>query len=229
MYQLVLIRHGLSEWNKKNLFTGWTDVDLHPEGVEEAKKAGQLMKEAGLSFDMAYTSYLKRAIKTLNIALEEMDELWIPTQKSWRLNERHYGALQGFNKKEKAEEVGEEQVHIWRRSFDTPPPALELSDERHPSHDPRYADLDPADLPASECLKDTLDRVMPYWESEIVPHIKTGKKLIISAHGNSLRALVKYIDDISDEDIPGLSIPTGKPQVYELDENMKSIKSYYLE
>jgi 2,3-bisphosphoglycerate-dependent phosphoglycerate mutase len=229
MYQLVLIRHGLSEWNKKKLFTGWTDVDLHPEGVEEAKKAGQLMKEAGLSFDMAYTSYLKRAIKTLHLSLEEMNELWIPIEKSWKLNERHYGALQGFSKIKKAEEVGEEQVHIWRRSFDTPPPALELSDERHPSHDPRYAGLDPADLPAAECLKDTLERVLPYWESEIVPNIKAGKKIIISAHGNSLRALVKYIDDISDEDIPGLSIPTGKPQVYELDENMKSIKSYYLE
>ena len=229
MYQLVLLRHGLSEWNKKKLFTGWTDVDLHPEGVEEAKKAGQLMKEAGLNFDIGFTSYQKRAIKTLNIALEEMEQLWIPVEKSWKLNERHYGALQGFSKIEKAEEVGEEQVHIWRRSFDTPPPPLTEDDPRHPKHDPRYADLDPKDLPASECLKDTLQRVLPYWEAEIVPQIKAGKKIIISAHGNSLRALVKYIDDISDDEIPGLNIPTGKPLIYELDENMKSIKSHYLE
>lgn len=192
-------------------------------------KAGQLLKENGFHFDIAFTSYQKRAIKTLHIALEELDELWIPVIKSWKLNERHYGELQGYNKAEMAEKVGADKVHIWRRSYDTPPPALTEDDPRHPKHDPRYKDLKPEELPATECLKDTLERVLPYFQEAIAPEIKAGKSVVISAHGNSLRALAKYLDDISDEDIPSLNIPTGIPLVYELDENLKSIKSYYLE
>lgn len=229
MYTLILIRHGQSVWNKAKKFTGWTDVDLTEQGIEEAISAGQRLKKAGFIFDMAYTSYQKRAIKTLNYALEELDMLWLPVEKSWRLNERHYGALQGESKVEMAERVGEEQVHIWRRSFDTPPPKLELDDPRHPSHDPRYAELTPEQLPASESLKDTIDRMLPYWTETIAPAVKSGKRIIISAHGNSLRALVKHLDQISDEDIPGLNIPTGVPLVYELDENLQPTKSYYLD
>ena len=229
MIQLVLIRHGQSEWNLAKKFTGWTDVDLTEQGIREAIESGEKLKKAGFTFDLAYTSYQKRAIKTLNLALEQMDQLWIPVHKTWRLNERHYGALQGENKEEMAEKVGKDQVHIWRRSFDTPPPPLEESDPRHPKHDPRYADLDPSDLPASESLKDTIARFMPVWENDIEPLIKDGKKLIISAHGNTLRALVKHLDQISDEEIPGLNIPTGVPLVYDLNEDLTPIRSYYLE
>jgi 2,3-bisphosphoglycerate-dependent phosphoglycerate mutase len=229
MIKLVLVRHGQSEWNAKHLFTGWTDVGLTEQGVAEAKKSGELLKKHGFTFDLAFTSRQKRAIKTLDIILEEMDQSWIDVLKSWRLNERHYGALQGFNKKEKAEEVGEDQVHIWRRSFDTPPPALTEDDERHPKHDPRYKDLTPEQLPECESLKDCIARFLPYWEENIVPVIKEGKKVIISAHGNSLRGLVKHLDKISDEEIPNLNIPTGVPLVYELDDDLNKIKSYYLE
>lgn len=228
MYKLVLLRHGQSTWNKEGKFTGWTDVGLTEQGVNEALASGKILKEEGYTFDIAFTSYLKRAIKTLWITLEEMDLMWIPVERTWKLNERHYGALQGLNKKEMAAKHGDEQVHIWRRSYNTPPPALEESDERHPKHDPRYLDLSADQLPASECLKDTVDRVLPYWNEKIAPEIKAGKKVIIAAHGNSLRALVKYLDEISDEEIPKLNIPTGIPLVYELDENLKPIKSYYL-
>jgi len=227
-YKVVLIRHGESEWNKENRFTGWTDVDLSPKGVEEAKRGGTLLKEEGYSFDVAYTSVLKRAIRTLWIVLDEMDLMWIPVYKSWRLNERHYGALQGYNKKEMAQKVGEEQVHLWRRSYSTRPPEMEEKDERHPGNDPRYRDLDKKDIPAAECLKDTVERFVPYWENDIVPSIRAGKKVLISAHGNSIRAFVKYIDNVSDEEIVKLNIPTGVPLVYELDENMKPLKHYYL-
>jgi 2,3-bisphosphoglycerate-dependent phosphoglycerate mutase len=229
MYQIVLIRHGQSEWNAKNLFTGWTDVDITEKGANEARTAGKRLKENGFSFDLAFTSFQKRAIKTLHLALEELEQLWIPVNKSWRLNERHYGALQGFNKAEKAKEVGEEQVHIWRRSFDVAPPPLDLEDERHPRFDGRYKDLKPEELPATESLKDTIKRVLPYFENEIVPEIKAGKKIIISAHGNSLRSLVKHLDNISDAEITGVNIPTGVPLIYELDENMKALSSRYLE
>ena len=227
--KLVLIRHGQSVWNLEKKFTGWTDVDLSEKGFNEAKEAGRKLKEAGFTFDLCYTSYLKRAIKTLHLALEEMEELWLPIEKSWRLNERHYGALQGESKVEMAEKVGDEQVHIWRRSFDTPPPALDKEDPRHPKHQERYRSLSENEMPASESLKDTIARMLPYWENTIAPQVKAGKKVIISAHGNSLRALVKHLDGISDEDIPGLNIPTGVPLVYELDEDLKPIKSYYLE
>jgi 2,3-bisphosphoglycerate-dependent phosphoglycerate mutase len=229
MIKLVLVRHGQSEWNAANRFTGWTDVGLTAQGVAEAKTSGELLKKNGLTFDLAYTSRQKRAIKTLDIILEEMDLSWIDVFKSWRLNERHYGALQGFNKKEKAEEVGEDQVHIWRRSFDIRPPALTEDDERHPKHDPRYSSLTSEELPECESLKDCIARFLPYWKEKIVPSLKEGKKIIISAHGNSLRGLVKHLDKISDEDIPNLNIPTGVPLVYELDENLEKIKSYYLE
>lgn len=229
MIKLVLLRHGQSVWNKENKFTGWTDVDLSEQGIEEAKTAGKRLKDEGYTFDLTYTSYLKRAIKTLWLALEEMDLHWLPVQKTWRLNERHYGALQGFNKAEKAQEVGEEQVHIWRRSFDTAPPALEEDDDRFPGKDLRYQDLNDADIPRTESLKDTIDRFLPYWKEEIVPQLKAGKRLLIAAHGNSLRALVKHLDNISDEEIPKLNIPTGVPLVYELDENLKPIQSYYLD
>ena len=228
MYKVVLLRHGESQWNLDNRFTGWTDVDLTEKGRQEAKSAGVVLKEKGFDFDIAYTSVLKRALRTLWIALDEMDLLWIPVVKSWRLNERHYGALQGLNKAETAEKHGEEKVLIWRRSYDIPPPPLEKSDERYPGNDPRYKDLDEKDVPQTECLKDTVERFLPIWHDTIAPTIKSGKKVIIAAHGNSLRALVKYLDDISDEEIIKLNIPTGMPLVYELDENLKPIKHYYL-
>ena len=228
MNKVVLLRHGESTWNKENRFTGWTDVDLSEKGIGEAHKAGQTLKKEGYTFDIAYTSVLKRAIRTLWITLDEMDLIWIPVIRNWRLNERHYGALQGLNKAETAKKFGEEQVHIWRRSYDTPPPALEKNDERFPGSDPRYSDLTGTELPLTECLKDTVARFVPYWENTIAPTIKQGKKVIIAAHGNSLRALVKYLDDIPDEEIVGLNIPTGIPLVYELDENLNSLKSYYL-
>lgn len=228
MYKVVLLRHGESQWNLDNRFTGWTDVDITEKGMQEAKAAGKVLKENGFTFDIAYTSVLKRALRTLWIALDEMDLLWIPFVKSWRLNERHYGALQGLNKAETAAQHGEEKVLIWRRSYDIPPPALEKSDSRYPGNDPRYADMDPKDIPATECLKDTVARFLPFWHETIAPAIKSGKKVIIAAHGNSLRALVKYLDNISDEDIISLNIPTGMPLVYELDKNLKPLKSYYL-
>ncbi len=228
MYKVVLLRHGESEWNKLNLFTGWTDVDLSEKGTEEAKQAGVVLKQEGCIFDIAYTSVLKRAIKTLNYTLEGLDLHWIPVVKSWRLNERHYGALQGLNKAETAEKYGNEKVKIWRRSYDVPPPALEETDERYPGKDSRYSDMDKKDIPLTESLKLTVDRFLPYWFDTIAPTIKSGKRVIIAAHGNSLRALVKYLDNISDEDITELNIPTGVPLVYELDADLKPIKHYYL-
>lgn len=228
MYKLVLLRHGQSEWNLTNRFTGWTDVGLTDQGRAEAHSAGTLLREGGYRFDVAYTSVLRRAIQTLWITLEELEQEWIPVHRSWKLNERHYGALQGFNKSEMAAKESEEQVLIWRRSYDTPPPALEMDDQRHPRFDSRYADLSPEELPSTECLKDTLERVLPYWDSAIAPAIKSGQNLLIAAHGNSLRAMVKYLDNISDNEITGLNIPTGIPLVYELDEDLKAIKSYYL-
>ncbi len=228
MYTVVLLRHGESVWNKENLFTGWTDVDLSEKGIEEAHTAGKLMKEAGLTFDLAYTSVLKRAIRTLWLALDDMDLMWIPIINHWRLNERHYGALQGLNKAETAAKYGDEKVLIWRRSYDIQPPVLEKSDPRYPGHDPRYKDLTEAELPVTECLKDTVARFIPYWKEEIVESIKAGKRVIIVAHGNSLRSLVKYLDNISEEEIVGMNIPTGVPLVYELDEDMKPIRHYYL-
>ncbi|NTW53058.1 MAG: 2,3-diphosphoglycerate-dependent phosphoglycerate mutase [Chlorobiaceae bacterium] len=228
MKKLVLLRHGESQWNRENRFTGWVDVDLSDKGREEAKAAGQLLKGEGFVFDVAYTSVLKRAIRTLWTVLDGMDLMWIPVTKSWRLNERHYGALQGLNKAETAQRHGDEQVLIWRRSYDTPPPPLEVSDEMHPGKDPRYASLSAEELPATECLKDTVGRFLPYWHETIAPMIRDGKRVIITAHGNSLRALVKYLDNISDEDIVGLNIPTGIPLVYELDDDLRPIRSYYL-
>nr|WP_243734025.1 2,3-diphosphoglycerate-dependent phosphoglycerate mutase [Halanaerobium sp.] len=228
MMKIVLVRHGESEWNLANKFTGWTDVDLSEQGVKEAEEAGRLLKEEGFTFDLAYTSYLKRATKTLNIILDIMDLHWIPVIKSWKLNERHYGALQGLNKAETAEKEGAEQVHIWRRSFDTPPPELDKDDERYPGHEAKYAELGNDELPTAESLKMTIDRVMPYWENEIVPKMKEGKKIIISAHGNSLRALVKHLDGISNEEIPSVNIPTGRPLVYEFDQEMNVKDKYYL-
>ena len=228
MFKLVLLRHGESTWNKENRFTGWTDVDLTDTGRQEARTAGQLLKQGGYVFDVAYTSVLTRAIRTLFIALDEMDLLWIPVLKRWQLNERHYGALQGLNKAETAAKHGEAQTKIWRRSYDTPPPPLDLDDPRHPSRDPRYATLDPKDLPSSECLKDTVERFLPLWHEEIAPAIASGRRALISAHGNSIRALVKFLDGISDADIVELNIPTGIPLVYELDAGLKPIKSYYL-
>jgi len=226
--KIVLVRHGESEWNLQNKFTGWTDVDLSEQGIEEAKRAGELLNDEGFTFDMAYTSYLKRATKTLNIILDIMDLHWIPVIKTWKLNERHYGSLQGLDKAETAEKEGEEQVHIWRRSFDTPPPALDKDDPRYPGNEEKYSDLSEDEIPVGESLKMTIDRVMPYWEKEIVPKIKEGKRIIISAHGNSLRALVKKLDNISDEEISSLNIPTGRPLVYEFDENMNVLDKYYL-
>jgi 2,3-bisphosphoglycerate-dependent phosphoglycerate mutase len=223
-----LVRHGESLWNKTNRFTGWVDVDLHEDGIAQAHKAGQLLKEEGYSFDLAFTSVLKRAIRTLWIIQDELDHLWIPVQKSWRLNERHYGALQGLNKTDIAKQYGDKQLLIWRRSYDIPPPALETSDPRWPGHDPRYQSMAAADIPATECLKDTLNRFLPYWHSDIVPELKSGKKVIIAAHGNSLRSLVKHLDHISDEEIVGLNIPTGIPLVYELNDDLTPIKHYYL-
>lgn len=228
MIKLVLVRHGESLWNKENRFTGWTDVDLSEKGVEEAKKAGELLKEQGFTFDLAHTSVLKRAIRTLWIIMDEMDLMWIPVYRTWRLNERHYGALQGLNKSETAAKYGEEQVFIWRRSYDIQPPALTKDDERYPGRDRRYQGLDPRDLPLSESLKDTVTRFMPYWHEMLAPALKSGKRLIVSAHGNSLRALVKYLDDIPDSEIVGLNIPTGIPLIYELDENLKPVRHYYL-
>lgn len=228
MYKVVLLRHGESIWNKENRFTGWTDVDLSEKGKEEAKKAGEVLKAEGYTFDIAYTSVLKRAIRTLWIVLDEMDLMWIPVIRHWRLNERHYGALQGLNKAETAKQYGEEQVKIWRRSYDIQPPALEKTDPRYPGHDPRYKELSESELPLTECLKDTVARFVPYWEGTIAPMVKTGKRVLITAHGNSLRALVKYLDNIPDNEIVELNIPTGIPLVYELDENLKPIKHYYL-
>jgi 2,3-bisphosphoglycerate-dependent phosphoglycerate mutase len=228
MHKLVLLRHGESTWNKENRFTGWTDVDLTDTGREEAAKAGDLLKDGGYVFDLVYTSVLTRAVRTMFIALDRMNLLWIPVVKSWRLNERHYGALQGLNKAETAAKHGEAQTKIWRRSYDIPPPPLAPDDPRHPSHDPRYASIAPVDLPATECLKDTVARFLPLWHEEIAPAIASGKRVLIAAHGNSLRALVKYLDNVSDSDIIELNIPTGIPLVYELDENLKPLGSYYL-
>jgi len=228
MHKLVLLRHGESDWNRENRFTGWTDVDLSDKGLEEAKQAGQVLQIEGFTFDLAFTSVLKRAIRTLWIALDQMDLMWIPEIKSWRLNERHYGALQGLNKAETAAKFGEAQVHIWRRSYDIQPPALEKSDPRYPGYDPRYRDLGDTELPLTECLKDTVERFLPYWHHAIVPEVRSGKKIIIAAHGNSLRALVKYLDNIPDDKIVGLNIPTGMPLVYELDQDLKPLKNYYL-
>jgi 2,3-bisphosphoglycerate-dependent phosphoglycerate mutase len=228
MYKLVLLRHGESDWNRENRFTGWTDVDLSEKGVEEARAGGRLLKAEGYAFDVAFTSVLRRAIKTLWLALEEMDRMWIPVEHCWRLNERHYGALQGLNKAETAARFGEKQVLVWRRSYDTPPPALDKDDPRFPGGDPRYAGLDPAQLPLTECLKDTVARVLPYWMDSIAPAIRSGKRVIVAAHGNSLRALVKYLDDVSDDAIVGLNIPTGIPLVYELDGSLAPVRHYYL-
>ena len=228
MYKVVLLRHGESVWNKKNFFTGWTDVGLSDKGVEEAHTAAKLLKEGGYTFDVAFTSVLKRAIQTLWIVMEDMDLMWIPVERSWRLNERMYGDLQGLNKAETAEKFGQEQVHIWRRSYDTPPPEMARDDDRHPSKDLRYAHMPIDEIPGTECLKDTVERFLPYWIDAIVPVIKDGKQVIIVAHGNSLRALVKYLDDISEDEIPGLNIPTGVPLVYELNEEIRPIKHYYL-
>jgi len=228
MYKIVFMRHGESTWNLENRFTGWTDVDLTDKGVAEAKTAGRVLKEAGFTFDVAYTSVLKRAIRTLWLAMDEMDMMYLPVKNDWRLNERHYGALQGLDKAETAAKFGDEQVLVWRRSYDTPPPALEKGDERTSFKDPRYASLDESQIPLTECLKDTVARVMPAWDEEIAPAIRAGKKILISAHGNSLRAIIKMLDNISDADIVGLNIPNGQPLVYELDADLKPIKHYYL-
>jgi len=228
MHKLVLLRHGESVWNKENRFTGWTDVDLTEKGRAEAAEAGRLLKADGYEFDIAYTSVLKRAIRTCWITLDELDRLWLPVERSWRLNERHYGALQGLNKAETAARHGDAQVKIWRRSYDIPPPPLSPDDARHPRNDPRYAALAPADLPATESLKDTVARFLPYWHDTIAPAIRAGQRVLIAAHGNSLRALVKYLDHISDEDIVALNIPTGIPFVYELDADLNSLGSRYL-
>ncbi len=228
MKRLVLLRHGESVWNLANRFTGWTDVDLSDNGKAEAKKAGKLLKEHNFSFDRAYSSVLKRAIRTLWIVLDELNEMWLPTEHTWRLNERHYGALQGLNKAETAVKYGEEQVHLWRRSYDIPPPLLEPSDERHPKNDPRYANIPTDQLPCGESLKDTLHRLLPYWNSTLSPALNAGQKILIVAHGNSLRALVQYLDQLSNEEILNLNIPTGVPLVYELDEALKPIKRGYL-
>ena len=225
MRKLVLLRHGESTWNRENRFTGWTDVDLSPKGVEEARAGGRLLKAGGYDFDVAFTSVLKRAIRTLWLSLEELDRMWLPVEKSWRLNERHYGDLQGLNKAEMAAKFGEQQVLVWRRSYDTPPPPLSPSDKRFEGSDPRYAGIA---VPRTECLKDTVARVLPYWNSTIAPAIKGGKRVLIAAHGNSLRALVKYLDNISDEAIVKENIPTGIPLVYELDDALRPLKHYYL-
>jgi len=228
MYKLVLLRHGESTWNRENRFTGWTDVDLSEKGVKEAHAAGSLLMDGGFTFDVAYTSVLKRAIRTLWITLDDMDLMWIPVHRSWRLNERHYGGLQGLNKAETAAEYGDEQVFIWRRSYDIAPPELAPDDERSPANERRYADLSDDELPLTECLKDTVARFLPYWEKEIAPAIKSGKRVLIAAHGNSIRALIKNLDNISDEDISRLNIPTGVPLVYELDKDLTPIRHYYL-
>ena len=228
MYKLVLVRHGESDWNRENRFTGWTDVDLSEQGLKEARTAGEVLRAEGFTFDVAYTSVLKRAIRTLWIILDQLDLMWIPVQHSWRLNERHYGALQGLNKAETAAQFGDDQVKIWRRSYDTPPPPLAPEDERFPGRDPRYAGLSTEELPLTECLKDTVARMLPHWHHEIAPAVKAGKRVIVAAHGNSLRALVKYLDNISEDEIIGLNIPTGIPLVYELDADLKPIRHYYL-
>jgi 2,3-bisphosphoglycerate-dependent phosphoglycerate mutase len=228
MYKLVLIRHGESTWNLENRFTGWTDVDLTPTGVEQAKQAGRLLKAEGYDFDVAYTSVLKRATRTLWHVLDELDRTWLPVVHSWRLNERHYGGLQGLNKAEMAKEYGEEQVLVWRRSYTTPPPALEPSDPRSERSDPRYAKLSPEQVPLTECLKDTVARVMPFWNESMAPAIRAGRRLVVAAHGNSIRALVKYLDNVSDSDIVGVNIPNGIPLVYELDDDLKPLRHYYL-
>ena len=228
MYTLVLIRHGESTWNLENRFTGWTDVDLTPTGVEQARQAGRLLKAEGLDFDLAYTSVLKRAIRTLWLTLDEMDRTWLPVTKDWRLNERHYGGLQGLNKADMAKQYGDEQVLVWRRSYDTPPPALEATDPRCERSDRRYAALAPEQVPLTECLKDTVARVLPFWNESMAPAIRAGQRLVVAAHGNSIRALVKYLDGISDADIVNLNIPNGIPLVYELDANLRPIRSRYL-
>ena len=228
MIELVLLRHGESVWNRENRFTGWTDVDLTARGVEEARRAGRLLTEAGHSFDVAYTSLLKRAIRTLWLALDEMDLMWIPVHRSWRLNERHYGALQGLDKAQTAAEYGEAQVLVWRRSYSTPPPALAPGDERHPRGDPRYASLSDGELPVTECLHDTVRRFLPFWREWLVPELEAGKRMLIAAHGNSLRALVKHLDGMSDDEIVGLNIPTGIPLVYRLDDDLNAISHEYL-
>jgi 2,3-bisphosphoglycerate-dependent phosphoglycerate mutase len=227
-HTLVLLRHGESQWNLENRFTGWTDVDLTDKGIREAKSSGKILKEGGFNFNLVYTSVLKRAIRTMDICLSKMGLSNIPIEYNWRLNERHYGALQGLNKADTAQKYGDEQVLIWRRSYSAPPPPLEINDERHPRFDDRYSDLTENELPASECLKDTVERFLPYWHETIAPSIQSGEKVLIVAHGNSLRALVKYLDNISDEEIVGLNIPTGVPLVYELDEQLNPIKHYYL-
>ena len=228
MHTLVLVRHGQSTWNLENRFTGWTDVDLSPDGVKEAMSAGDLLVEGGYTFDVAYTSVLKRAIRTLWIVQDKMDLMWIPVYRSWRLNERHYGGLQGLNKAETAQRHGDKQVLIWRRSYDIPPPELDPSDERHPGHDRRYADLTPEELPRTESLKDTVARMLPYWHETIAPDVRAGKRVLIAAHGNSLRALVKHLDGLSDAEVVALNIPTGEPLLYRLDENLRIVESRYL-
>lgn len=228
MHKLVLLRHGESTWNKENRFTGWTDVDLTDKGIEEARQAGKTLQAEGYEFDVAFTSVLTRANRTLNITLDELQSQWLPIYKSWRLNERHYGALQGLNKAETAQKFGEDQVKIWRRSYDIQPPALERDDPRFPGNDRRYSDLDPRTLPLTECLKDTVARFLPYWQDAIVPALKENKRVLIVAHGNSLRALVKYLDNVGDAEIVALNIPTGIPLVYELDDELNAIKNYYL-
>ena len=225
MHKLVLLRHGESDWNRENRFTGWTDVDLSPKGLEEARAAGRLLKSGGYRFDLAFTSVLKRAIRTLWIALDELDQMWVPVEKNWRLNERHYGALQGLNKAEMAAKFGEQQVLVWRRSYDIPPPALDLGDERYEAKDPRYLGIE---VPRTECLKDTVARVIPYWNAAIAPTVRAGRRVLITAHGNSLRALIKHLDNVSDEAIVKENVPTGVPLVYELDKDLKPIKHYYL-
>ena len=228
MFKLVLLRHGESEWNRENRFTGWHDVNLTDKGEDEARAAGRLLREEGFAFDFAFTSLLKRAIRTLWLTLDSMDQVWIPVRREWRLNERHYGALQGLNKAETAAKHGDDQVLVWRRSYDIPPPSLESNDERNPRNDRRYANLGDQEIPLSECLKDTVERFLPLWHESIAPMVKTGKSVLIAAHGNSLRALVKYLDEVSEEDIVGLNIPTGMPLIYELDSELKPIDRRYL-
>ncbi len=228
MHKLVLLRHGESVWNRENRFTGWTDVDLSERGREEAREAGRLLREGGFAFDLAFTSVLKRAVRTLWIALDEMDLMWLPVRNSWRLNERHYGALQGLNKAETAAKFGDDQVKIWRRSYDIPPPPLDPADPRHPRNDRRYAGLTPAEMPLTECLKDTVARFLPLWNDAIAPEVRAGRRVIIAAHGNSLRALIQYLDAVSERDIVELNVPTGIPLVYELDADLKPLRHYYL-